>query len=321
MKSGTAVAFNGGKESAVVSHMFLSGAHFFFCVASEYDFTEIVEYIKAMEKIWNINVLFYSDYKSAIVDLKEKGCTTVVLGNRRTDPGSENLECITQTDRGWPQIDRLFPILEWKYGQVWNYIEENKIPVCELYSKGFTSIGNLRNTFPNYTLFDGCSFFHAKNLKDEKLERVGRTKCLFPLEFSGIVVKGNGNGKKIGFPTANLDIGYTPNIEDGVYYGYAMYKNLFLPMVMSVGPILSADIFPGIKKTKTYEAYIIQQTEDPFLKDFYGERLFVRVNGFIRPMLKFESLEELKNMIKKDVAISFCQQNNLSRAVSTQNKR
>jgi phosphoadenosine phosphosulfate reductase len=39
------------------------------------------------------------------------------------------------------QIIKLSPLIEWTESQVWEYLNENKIPSNELHSKGFSSIG------------------------------------------------------------------------------------------------------------------------------------------------------------------------------------
>ena len=105
------------------------------------------------------------------------------------------------TDEGWPSIMRYNPLLDWSYSDVWNYINFYNLPICPLYEKGYTSLGLTTNTFPNYSLFSNNEFLHARELKDETLEREGRIKAKLPLSFSGKVIRGKRMGKQLGFAT------------------------------------------------------------------------------------------------------------------------
>ena len=51
-----------------------------------------------------------------------------------------------------------------------------QVPVCELYHRGFTSIGNKRNTKPNPALWNAVkgNYRHAKYLENAEDERRGR---------------------------------------------------------------------------------------------------------------------------------------------------
>jgi len=109
--------------------------------------------------------------------------------------------------------------------------------------------------------------------------------------YSGKVIHGFKRGSRLlGYPTANLDI--IPNMEEGIYYGYATLNGIKYKAVMSVG------LNPTFEtKVKTFEVYIIHTFEN----DFYGEELYVELVDFIRNTVKCSSIEELINLIKKDV--------------------
>ena len=44
------------------------------------------------------------------------------------------------------------PVLNWRYGDVWSFVRGLSLPYPDLYDRGYTSLGGLRNTFPNRAL-------------------------------------------------------------------------------------------------------------------------------------------------------------------------
>jgi FAD synthetase len=288
-----AIAFNGGKESLIVLHKNLKALQNskikLFRILDKDEFPEIEEYVQKILKMYSLEILEFSDMKESINKLKDiYNVNTVILGNRRTDPNSSHLNTYTETDDNWPKIVRYFPLLNWSYKNVWNYIVSHKLPVCSLYEKGYTSIGNIKNTFPNYYLFQDNKFLHAKYLEDESLEREGRIKTKLPITFSGKVIKGKGMGKKLGFPTANLDT--VLDIDEGIYYGTCIKNGQEEYMVMSVG-------YNPMFKDKSIEIHILQNYDT----DFYNEILNINVKGFIRKMKFYPSLDILIQAIQKDI--------------------
>jgi len=136
-----------------------------------------------------------------------------------------------------------------------------------------------------------------------------------PIELTSKIVHGFGRGgKKLGIPTANLDM--TPEVEEklvdlvnGVYYGWAEFMlasptknkdgeltyNTRLPMVMSIGfnPYFN-------NKYKTAEAHIMQSFEH----DFYNSTLKVEILGFIRNEADFIKFSQLIEAIHNDVQVA-----------------
>lgn len=100
-----------------------------------------------------------------------------VMGCRRTDPFCQKLKSFEETDSDWPKLMRVNPLLDWSCANIWEYIMTHNVPYCELYNRGFTSIGNKNNTVPNPYLKneDDDSFKPAFELLDDALERAGRT--------------------------------------------------------------------------------------------------------------------------------------------------
>jgi FAD synthase len=107
---------------------------------------------------------------------------------------------------------------------------------------------------------------------------------------SGKVVRGDGYGKKIGFPTANLDVGDQEVPKDGVYSGFAILENL--PAQAGTKYLAGIVIGPNWK----VEAHLIG-----FSGDLYGKELTLEVNEFIRDFKNFDTEEELKMQIGKDL--------------------
>jgi FAD synthetase len=68
---------------------------------------------------------------------------------------------------GWPEFIRVFPIIEWDYQSVWQFLRLFDLPYCSLYDLGFTSLGEKHNSQPNPSLKneDG-SFKPAYELAD-----------------------------------------------------------------------------------------------------------------------------------------------------------
>lgn len=101
------------------------------------------------------------------------------MGNRRSDPWSRDLEPICKSSPGWPDFYRVFPILDWSYHGVWQFLRGFELPYCVLYDMGYTSLGEQDNTIKNPHLKiespDGqVSYLPAYELKDEAYERESR---------------------------------------------------------------------------------------------------------------------------------------------------
>uniref|UniRef100_A0A7E4ZT17 riboflavin kinase n=1 Tax=Panagrellus redivivus TaxID=6233 RepID=A0A7E4ZT17_PANRE len=122
--------------------------------------------------------------------------------------------------------------------------------------------------------------------------------CL-PRFFKGKVEKGFGRGgKDLNCPTANLDesaLGYfgSPFVDQGVFAGWARVdKGPLYPMIMSLG----YNTTYGKDNKKTCEVHILHD----FDKDFYGSHVTAVATDFIRDMVKFNSIDELKAKIAQD---------------------
>ena len=110
----------------------------------------------------------------------------------------------------------------------------------------------------------------------------------------GIVVKGKQNGRKIGFPTFNIDYDKRLAIPaKGVYSGLVSIKGHIDPAVINLG--INPTIGEG--NQLTLEVHAI----DRRYGNCYGEYAEVVFTKKIRDEQKFNSLDELKKAIADDV--------------------
>ena len=110
--------------------------------------------------------------------------------------------------------------------------------------------------------------------------------------FCGKVVKGKGNGKKLGFPTANLVVGNKWKLipENGVYAVIVKHKSDTFMGMMNIGynPTFNSNI-------KSIEVHVLD-----FKEDIYDQELEVSVVQKIRDEKKFSSLEDLSKVLEID---------------------
>ena len=108
----------------------------------------------------------------------------------------------------------------------------------------------------------------------------------------GTVVDGKKIGRQLGFPTANLQVDSLKMLpSDGVYVVEVVAEGQTHKGVLNVGlrPTLST-------ANRTVEVHIID-----FVGNLYGKEIEVHFINFLRHEMKFSSLEELKEQIKKDL--------------------
>jgi riboflavin kinase/FMN adenylyltransferase len=106
----------------------------------------------------------------------------------------------------------------------------------------------------------------------------------------------------MGYPTANLSedtLGLVPS--EGVYAGWLTRLDLddgapdrTMPAAVSVGTNPTFDT----QDRRTVEAYVLDRDD----LDLYDERVMVEFTAHIRPTLRFDSVEELREAMAGDVA-------------------
>ncbi|TDL19541.1 adenine nucleotide alpha hydrolases-like protein [Rickenella mellea] len=76
----------------------------------------------------------------------------ILVGTRRGDPHGASLGFRNMTDPDWPRFERVHPIINWSYADVWTFLRELDVPYCCLYDEGYTSLGSTYNTHRNPAL-------------------------------------------------------------------------------------------------------------------------------------------------------------------------
>ena len=112
---------------------------------------------------------------------------------------------------------------------------------------------------------------------------------------SGKVVKGDGYGKKIGYPTINLGRRNFLALKDkptfGVYTGRVILNKKSYKAGIVIGPL-------DKKKLPKIEAHLIG-----FKGDAYDKTAIFEIKKFIRKFKKFRNEKKLIAQIKKDIKI------------------
>jgi riboflavin kinase / FMN adenylyltransferase len=112
-----------------------------------------------------------------------------------------------------------------------------------------------------------------------------------PYAISGRVRRGEGRGKKLGFPTANLSLDQLFKPRLGIYAArIAVEDGAWLPGVASIGVNPTFGIYNPL-----LEAHLFDRKDD-----LYGKRLRVQLTGFIRDEQRFDDVEALKRQMAQD---------------------
>lgn len=120
-----------------------------------------------------------------------------------------------------------------------------------------------------------------------------------PYSISGTVFHGDGRGKQLGFPTANIDFDesvvvphfgvYTCDVELPKKHPH---KRLYGVMNCGMRPTISSN-----KPKVQIETHILD-----FDEDIYNEEIVFHIKSFIRPEQKFGSLDLLKQQLETDIS-------------------
>jgi len=111
-----------------------------------------------------------------------------------------------------------------------------------------------------------------------------------PAHLSGMVTQFKGDGRKLGYPTANLTT--DTELKDGVYFGFADLQDWQLqPALIFVGTPTTMG-----ESQRRVEAYLLDIPD----KDYYGQELALEIRHFHRSNQRFDTVEQLITAIKAD---------------------
>ncbi len=122
---------------------------------------------------------------------------------------------------------------------------------------------------------------------NEVLTLLGR-----PYFLTGTVVHGEKIGRKLGFPTANIQPDEPLKLIpcDGVYAIEAEWRGKKYPGMMNI----------GYRPTVDGLSHVIEAHLFDFDEKIYGDKLRIYFRYYLRPEKRFSSLEELKSQLQQD---------------------
>lgn len=108
----------------------------------------------------------------------------------------------------------------------------------------------------------------------------------------GEVIHGAQLGRKMGFPTANIDA-RDIKVDNGVYYSQVRLDGKLHNAMSNIGLRPSVD-----GQTRLLETHIFG-----FAGDLYGQQIEVDLRLKIRDERRFASIEELQRQLERDAAL------------------
>lgn len=106
----------------------------------------------------------------------------------------------------------------------------------------------------------------------------------------GVTEQFSGNGRKLGYPTANIKT--VTKLKDGVYFGYAtLVTYTHHPAIIFIGtPTTVGDT------ERRVEAYLMDIPDN----DYYGHTLELELHTYHRANQTFPSIEKLMEVMHDD---------------------
>jgi riboflavin kinase/FMN adenylyltransferase len=118
-----------------------------------------------------------------------------------------------------------------------------------------------------------------------------------PYSLHGPVIHGDGRGRTIDVPTANLGYSHEKMIPaKGIYACWAYLNDKKYPAAINIG---TNPTFTPDKQTPNVEAHLLD-----FRREIYGEDVRLEFVERLRDELKFNSVDELLEQIWKDVEMT-----------------
>jgi riboflavin kinase/FMN adenylyltransferase len=117
-----------------------------------------------------------------------------------------------------------------------------------------------------------------------------------PFSLEGTVVHGQGHGRKLGFPTLNLDPHHELRPPPGVYLTRTRVAGRSLPSLTNIGrPPTEAEIEAGLSD------FLIETHLLDFDADLYGRTVEVVFSGKIRDVMRFDREADLARQVTGDI--------------------
>lgn len=176
------------------------------------------------------------------------------------------------------------------------------------YTYGYKKSGDVDFLNKNKSLFKSIHVIEQVSYEGEKISssrirslieegRVKEANNLLsrPYKLIGRIIHAKGLGKKMGYPTANLEL-----VDNFVIPKYGVYDT----DIIINGKKFKASTNIGTNPTVEHDGIKIEAHILDFDEDIYGEIVELELLEFVRTELKFDSIEELFEQIAKDVLVT-----------------
>jgi riboflavin kinase/FMN adenylyltransferase len=115
-----------------------------------------------------------------------------------------------------------------------------------------------------------------------------------PFAIRGEVIHGDKRGREIGYPTANMELGPYLRPRFGIY--------AVTGRVLATGEELKGAASLGVRPMFDPPQELLEPYFFDFAAELYGQEIEVALHRFLRPEMKFDSLEELQDQMARDCA-------------------
>ncbi|MEL6875807.1 MAG: bifunctional riboflavin kinase/FAD synthetase [Pseudomonadota bacterium] len=112
-----------------------------------------------------------------------------------------------------------------------------------------------------------------------------------PFAIEGTVIHGDKNGRKLGYPTANIDMGHYLRPKYGIYAVRGRLPD---------GRVVNGAANLGIRPTFDPPKELLEPYFFDFAEDLYGQTVEVELHHFLRGEQKFDGLDALKAQMEQD---------------------
>ena len=176
------------------------------------------------------------------------------------------------------------------------------------YTYGYKKSGDVNFLNENKSLFETIEVIEQISYDGEKISsslirkliEAGKIKeanflLSRPYKLIGKIIHAKGLGKKMGYPTANLEL-----MDNFVIPKFGVYDT----DIIVKGKKYKASTNIGTNPTVEHDGIKIEAHILDFNEDIYGEIVELELLDFVRPELKFNSIDELFKQIAKDVVVT-----------------